>query len=72
MPSRVPRDDELAELVNRFLLEPLERKRVETDRNDANWRNAKKVSGRLDLCNYLLQEIKDRDNLFEERLSTAP
>ena len=71
-PNRVRREEEAAEIVNRFLLEPLEMKRLTISRNDATWRNAKKISGRLDLCSYLLQEITDGDNPFQKRLSTAP
>jgi hypothetical protein len=71
-PNRVRRDKEAAEIVNRLLLEPLEMKPLTISRNDATWRNAKKISGRLDLCSYLLQEITDGDNPFQKRLSTAP
>jgi len=71
-PNRVRREEVAAEIVNRFLLEPLERNPVTVSRNDASWRNAKKVSLRFDLCSYLLQEIKDDDNPFQKRLSTAP
>jgi len=72
IPNRVRREEVAAEIVNRFLLEPLERNPVTVSRNDASWRNAKKVSLRFDLCSYLLQEIKDDDNPFQKRLSTAP
>jgi hypothetical protein len=55
-PTRVPRDDEVARIVSQSLLEPLEKKGITTSRDDATWRNAKKVSQRLDLCSYLLQQ----------------
>jgi hypothetical protein len=71
-PNRVRREEEAAEIVNRLLLEPLEMKPLTISRNGATWRNAKKISGRLDLCSYLLQEITDGDNPFQKRLSTAP
>jgi hypothetical protein len=71
-PNRVRREEEAAEIVNRFLLEPLEKKPLTISRNDATWRNAKKVSGRLDLCSYLLQVITNGDNPFQKRLSTVP
>src|SRR5215216_6794978 len=71
-PNRVRREEEAAEIVNRLLLEPLEKKPLTISRNDATWRNAKKISGRLDLCSYLLQEITDGYNPFQKRLSTAP
>jgi hypothetical protein len=71
-PNRVRREEEAAEIVNRLLLEPSEKNPLTISKNDATWRNAKKVSGRLDLCSYLLQEITDGDNPFQKRLSTAP
>jgi hypothetical protein len=71
-PNRVRREEEAAEIVNRFLLEPSEKKPVTISRNDATWRNAKKISGRLDLCSYFLQEFADGDNPFQKRVSTAP
>jgi hypothetical protein len=71
-PNRVRREEAAAETVNRFLLEPLEKKPLTISRNDATWRNAKKISGRLDLCSYLLQAITDGDNPYHKRLSTAP
>jgi hypothetical protein len=64
-PNRVRREEEAAEIVNRFLLEPLEKKPLTISRNDATWRAAKKVSGRLDLCSYLLQVITNGDNPFQ-------
>jgi hypothetical protein len=70
-PNRVRREEEAAEIVNRFLLEPSEKKPLTISRNDATWRNAKKVSGRLDLCSYLLQVITNGDNPFQKRMSTA-
>jgi len=71
-PTRVPRTTEAAEIINGFLLEPLEKKPLTISRNDATWRNSKKISSRLDLCRYLLQEITNGDNPFQKRLSTAP
>lgn len=68
--AEVPRSEEAAGLINRLLLEPLNKPPIDITRNDAVWRNAKKVAHRFDRCRLLLQ--KTRDNPFEKRLSTAP
>jgi hypothetical protein len=65
-------EKEAAEIINRFLLEPLEKKPLTISINDVTWRNTIKISGRLDLCSYLLQEITDGDNPFQKGLSTTP
>ena len=70
--AKVPRSEETAGLVNQSLLIPLEKEPITVSSNDAVWRDAKKVSHRFDLCKYLLQETRNRDNPFKKRLSTAP
>lgn len=71
-PARIRRGNEVAGLINRLLLEPLDKEPITVSRNDAVWRDAKKVAHRFDLCKYLFQETRYRDNLFRKRLSTAP
>jgi hypothetical protein len=71
-PYRVQRSEEVAELISRLLLEPLDKERITVSRNDPVWRDAKKVSHRFDLCKYLLQETHSRDKLFEKHVSTPP
>jgi hypothetical protein len=66
----VPRSEEAAGLINRHLLEPLNKPPIDITRNDAVWRDAKKVAHRFDRCRLLLHNT--RDNPFEKRLSTAP
>ena len=68
--AEVPRSEEAAGLINRLLLKPLNKAPIDITRNDAVWRNAKKVAHRFDRCRLLLH--KTRDNPFEKRLSTAP
>jgi hypothetical protein len=70
--TSIQRSEEVAEIINRLLLAPLEKERITISRNDTAWRDAKKVSQRFDLCKYLLQETRNRDNPSEERLPTAP
>jgi hypothetical protein len=70
--ATVPRSEETAELINRFLLEPLEQPPIDVTKNDAAWRNAKKVSHRFDLTRYLLQQTVAYDRRFPKRLSTPP
>jgi hypothetical protein len=71
-PPRVQRSEEVAELISRLLLEPLDKERITVSRNDPVWRDAKKVSHRFDLCKYLLKETHSRDKLFEKHVSTTP
>jgi hypothetical protein len=71
-PTQVKRSEEIAERINEFLLKPLGKGPIDISRNDAVWRDAKKISSRLDLCTYLLQGITNRDNPFQKGLSTAP
>jgi hypothetical protein len=68
--AKVPRSEELARLINRLLLEPIDKPPIDITRNDAVWANAKSVAHRFDRCSFLLQ--KTRDNRFEKRSSTAP
>jgi len=50
----IQRSEEVAELISQLLLVPLDRERITISRNDTAWRDAHKVSHRLDLCKYLL------------------
>jgi hypothetical protein len=68
--AKVPRSEEAARLINRHLLEPMDKPPIDITRNDAVWANAKSVAHRFDRCRFLLQ--KTRDNRFEKRSSTAP
>ena len=68
--AKVPRSEEVAGLINRLLLEPLDKPPIDITRNYAVWSNAKKVAPRFDRCRFLIQQT--RDNPFEKRLSTAP
>jgi hypothetical protein len=70
--TKVQRSEEVAGLINRMLLEPLEKEPITISRNDTSWRDAKKVSERFDLCKFLVQESQDRDTLFGKHLPTAP
>lgn len=70
--ATVGRSEEVSEIINTFLLKPLEKEPITVSRNEPVWRDASKVSRRFDLAKYLLQETKERDNLFKKRLSTAP
>jgi hypothetical protein len=67
---KIPRSEEAAELLNRFLLEPLDKPSVDTTRNHSAWADAKKVAYRFDRCRFLLQELGDRR--FSNGLSTSP
>lgn len=60
----------MAGLINKLLLEPMDKPPIDITRNDAAWRDAAKVAHRFDRCRFLLQAT--RDNLFEKHLSTAP
>jgi hypothetical protein len=70
--TKIQRSDEVAEIINQLLLEPLEKERLTISRNDTSWRDAKKVSDRFDLCKFLVQESQIRDSLFSKHLPTAP
>jgi hypothetical protein len=69
---RVGRSEQTAEIINTFLLQPAGRELITVSRDAAVWRDATKVSRRFDLARYLMQETRDRDNLFSKRLSTTP
>jgi hypothetical protein len=62
--TSIQRSEEVADLINQLLLVPLDKERITISRNDTAWRDAHKVSDRLDLCKYLLQDIRNRDNPF--------
>jgi hypothetical protein len=70
--TKIQRSDEVAEIINQLLLEPLEKERITTLRNDTSWRDAKKVSERFDLCRFFVQEFQNRDSFSGKRLPTAP
>jgi hypothetical protein len=70
--TKIQRSDEVAEIVNQLLLEPLGKDPITISRNNTSWRDAKKVSERFDLCKFLVQECQNRDNLFAKHLPTAP
>jgi hypothetical protein len=70
--TKIQRSDEVAEIINQLLLEPLEKEPITISRNDTSWRAAKKVSERFDLCKFLVHESQNRDNLFGTHLPTAP
>ena len=57
-PARVQRDNDVAGLISRLLLQPLGREPFTISGNDGTWRNAKKVSQRYDLCKFFLQEFQ--------------
>jgi hypothetical protein len=62
--TSIQRSEEVADLISQLLLVPLDKERITISRNDTAWRDAHKVSDRLDLCKYLLQDIRNRDNPF--------
>jgi hypothetical protein len=62
--TSIQRSEEVADLISQLLLVPLDKERITISRNDSAWRNADKVSHRLDLCKYLLQGTRNRDNPF--------
>ena len=62
--TSIQRSEEVADLISQLLLVPLDKKRITIFRNDTAWRDAHKVSDRLDLCKYLLQDTRNRDNPF--------
>jgi len=62
--TRIQRNEEVADLISQLLLVPLGKKRITISRNDTAWRDAHKVSDRFDLCKYLLQDTRNRDNPF--------
>jgi hypothetical protein len=68
--AKVARSGEVAGLINKLLLEPMDKPPIDITRNDAAWRDAAKVAHRFDRCRLLLQAT--RDNPFEKHLSTAP
>jgi hypothetical protein len=62
--TSIQRSEEVADLISQLLLVPLDKERITIFRNDTAWRDAHKVSDRLDLCKYLLQDTRNRDNPF--------
>jgi hypothetical protein len=62
--TSIERSEEVADLISQLLLVPLDKERITISRNDTAWRDALKVSDRLDLCKYLLQDTRKRDNPF--------
>lgn len=62
--TSIQRSEEVADLISQLLLVPLDKKQMTIFRNDTAWRDAQKASDRLDLCKYLLQDTRNRDNPF--------